>query len=139
MLKYSAYYLCRVCGACSMSVNFPTVVYIQLNVRDVVPLTHVTSSNDSFWSQIFCFIVLIVGMGTKIQANTCLPQCYSVMDIDGNSSNYTKSVYQDDQLLRKQYHYLPMSEKSSNGYFKYDLEVARQTILKHESIFRNQV
>ncbi|XP_022843675.1 uncharacterized protein LOC111367169 isoform X2 [Olea europaea var. sylvestris] len=84
--------------------------------------------------------VLIVGMGTKIQANTCLPQCYSVMDIDGNSSNYTKSVYQDDQLLRNgQYHYLPMSEKSSNGYFKYDLEVARQTILKHESIFRNQL
>lgn len=79
-------------------------------------------------------------MGTKIQANKCLPQCYSVMDLDGNSSNCTKSVYQDNRLLRNgQYHRLPMSEKSSNGYFKYDLEVARQTIMKHESIFRNQL
>ncbi|KAL2523065.1 uncharacterized protein Fot_26988 [Forsythia ovata] len=81
-----------------------------------------------------------IRIGTEIQANACLTQYYSAMDLDGNSSNCTKSVYQDDQSVKNgKYHHLPMSEKSTNGYLKYDIEVVRQTILKHESIFRNQL
>ncbi|KAL2499906.1 Uncharacterized protein Adt_25456 [Abeliophyllum distichum] len=91
-----------------------------------------------FWN--FYFRKEFGGMGTEIQANACRTPYYSAMDLDGNSSNCPKSVYQDDQSVKNgQYHHLPMSEQSTNGYLKYDIEVVRQTILKHESIFRNQL
>ncbi|KAK4417627.1 hypothetical protein Salat_2175400 [Sesamum alatum] len=79
-------------------------------------------------------------MGTKIQGNAFLRESHSVIDLDGSTSSAMRSLYHENQLLRNGHN--PDSFTSpmyKNGYLGYDSERVRQTILEHESIFRNQI
>ncbi|XP_011098690.2 uncharacterized protein LOC105177292 isoform X2 [Sesamum indicum] len=80
------------------------------------------------------------GMGTKIQGNAFLRESHSVIDLDGSTSSGARTLYHENQLLRNGQN--PDSFTSpmyTNGYLGYDSERVRQTILEHESIFRNQI
>ncbi|KAK4477590.1 hypothetical protein RD792_016826 [Penstemon davidsonii] len=71
-------------------------------------------------------------MGTQIQANAFLR--------DYQYTNSMKSLYHDNSIVKNGQH--PDSLTSpiyQNGYFGYDTEIVRQTIIKHELIFKNQV
>ncbi|KAI3462905.1 hypothetical protein Pfo_019568 [Paulownia fortunei] len=78
-------------------------------------------------------------MGTKIQANSFLLEYHSVINLDGSISNGMRSLYHETQLAQNGHN--PDSVTSwtyKNGHLRYDTEKVRQTILKHELIFRNQ-
>ncbi|XP_019185871.1 PREDICTED: uncharacterized protein LOC109180631 isoform X2 [Ipomoea nil] len=81
-------------------------------------------------------------MGTKIQCKTYLPAFYSVKDLNGHVNNRVSLLNHEEQTLRSVQHFdffascVPVPV---DGYFEYDKEKVRQTILKHESIFRHQL
>lgn len=77
-------------------------------------------------------------MGTKIQSKTYLPGCYPNMDV--NTSNGMWALYGKDKnlnngLLNNSF----LASSTMTRYIGYDKERVKQTILKHESEFRNQV
>ncbi|KAK6129207.1 hypothetical protein DH2020_037037 [Rehmannia glutinosa] len=79
-------------------------------------------------------------MGTKIQANAFFREYHSVIDLNGSTSNDMRSIYHENQILKNgQINDSFPSLKCKNGYSGYDLQKVRQTILEHESIFRNQL
>nr|GMC62195.1 uncharacterized protein LOC109189230 isoform X1 [Ipomoea batatas] len=80
-------------------------------------------------------------MGTKIQCKTYLPAFYSVKDLNGHVNNNRVSLLNhEEQTLRSVQHFdFFASCVPVDGYFEYDKEKVRQTILKHESIFRHQL
>lgn len=67
------------------------------------------------------------GMGTKIQANTYLREYHSLIEFDASTSNAMNEKW----ILE--------NGKHSDSLSSYDIEKVRQTILEHESTFRNQV
>ncbi|KAL3624035.1 hypothetical protein CASFOL_032851 [Castilleja foliolosa] len=76
-------------------------------------------------------------MGTKIQANAFFPEYHSVTDLNGSTSN---------DMMRSLYNGNPMSKNGpftaqihESRYLGYDIAKMRQTILEHESIFKNQL
>ncbi|KAI3452258.1 hypothetical protein Pfo_008923 [Paulownia fortunei] len=80
------------------------------------------------------------GMGTKIQANAFLREYHSVIDLDGSTSNGMRSVYHENQIVKNGENRDSFTlQICKNGYLGYDPEKVRQTILEHESIFRNQL
>ncbi|KAL3813428.1 hypothetical protein ACJIZ3_014696 [Penstemon smallii] len=69
-------------------------------------------------------------MGTQIQANAFLR--------DYQYTNSMKTLYHDNSIVKNGQH--PDSLTSPiYGYFGYDTEIVRQTIIKHELIFKNQL
>ncbi|KAL3629414.1 hypothetical protein CASFOL_026636 [Castilleja foliolosa] len=76
-------------------------------------------------------------MATKIQDNAFILEYQSVIDLNISTSNDT---------MRPLYHEGPIPKSGpfaaqihKNGYFGYDIEKTRQTILEHESIFKIQL
>lgn len=81
------------------------------------------------------FIELIAGMGTKIQCKTYLPTY-----LNSHVNNRVSLLNHEEQKLRSVQHFdFFASCVPVDGYFEHDKEKVRQTILKHESIFRHQV
>lgn len=79
-------------------------------------------------------------MGTKIQCKTVLPAFYSVKDLNGSVSNGMCLLSHDERTLKIGQHYDSFSPRfPMDGYFEYEKEKVRQTILKHELTFRHQV
>lgn len=72
------------------------------------------------------------GMGTKIQANPFLQEKHhSVIDLDASTSNAMRSSYNEIGMLQ--------NGKNPEAISSYDIQKVKQTILEHESVFRNQV
>lgn len=79
-------------------------------------------------------------MGTEIQSKTYFPGYDSMPDLNNNAANGMWALYYEDKTLNSgQLHDSFLSRQTGNGYFAYEKEQVRQTILKHESIFRHQV
>nr|GMD54050.1 uncharacterized protein LOC109189230 isoform X1 [Ipomoea batatas] len=79
-------------------------------------------------------------MGTKIQCKTVLPAFYSVKDLNGSVSNGMCLLSHDERTLKIGQHYDSFSPRfPMDGYFEYEKEKVRQTILKHELTFRHQL
>ncbi|XP_019195581.1 PREDICTED: uncharacterized protein LOC109189230 isoform X2 [Ipomoea nil] len=79
-------------------------------------------------------------MGTKIQCKTVLPAFYSVKDLNGNVSNGMCLLSHDERTVKIGQHYDSFSPRfPMDGYFEYEKEKVRQTILKHELTFRHQL
>ncbi|KAA8530407.1 hypothetical protein F0562_005116 [Nyssa sinensis] len=80
------------------------------------------------------------GMGTEIQSKTYLPGYYSMKDLNDNVGNSLWGLYHEEKTLKNgQYHESFFPRPAIDGYLGYDKEQLRQTILKHESIFRHQL
>ncbi|KAG8384654.1 hypothetical protein BUALT_Bualt04G0140500 [Buddleja alternifolia] len=80
------------------------------------------------------------GMGTKIQANAFLRNYHPVIDLDGSTTTALCPLYHENQIAKNGHN--PdsfMSKIFKNGYLGYETEKVRQTIIEHESIFRNQL
>lgn len=67
-------------------------------------------------------------MGTKIHTTSFLREFHSVIELDANAM---RSSYGENGILR--------NGKNPDSISCYDIEKVRQTILEHESIFKNQV
>ncbi|RAL40857.1 hypothetical protein DM860_008555 [Cuscuta australis] len=79
-------------------------------------------------------------MGTKVQCKTVLPAFYSVKDINGSLSNGMCLLNNNEQTTPIGQHFESFSLRfPMDGYFEYEKEKVRQTILKHESTFRHQL
>lgn len=79
-------------------------------------------------------------MGTKIQCKTVSPAFYSGKDLNGGVSNGMCLLSRDERTVKIVQHYDSFSPRfPMDGYFDYEKEKVRQTILKHELTFRHQV
>ncbi|XP_057769620.1 uncharacterized protein LOC130989618 isoform X2 [Salvia miltiorrhiza] len=70
-------------------------------------------------------------MGTKIQSNPFLREYHSVIDLDASTSNATRSSYYENGKLQ--------NGTNPDSIMSFDIEKVKQTILEHESVFRNQL
>ncbi|XP_042022396.1 uncharacterized protein LOC121769724 [Salvia splendens] len=71
-------------------------------------------------------------MGTKIQANPFLREKYhAVIDLDASTNNAMRSSYNEIVMLQ--------NGKNPESISSYDIQKVKQTILEHESVFRNQL
>ncbi|KAK4346453.1 hypothetical protein RND71_032792 [Anisodus tanguticus] len=79
-------------------------------------------------------------MGTTIQCKTYLPGFFSTSDLNNNGTN-TPWLLNHENKCRKRSHCTDsvLSPQPVDGYFECDKEKVRQTILKHETIFRHQL
>lgn len=79
-------------------------------------------------------------MGTKIQSKTYNPGYYSMRDLNNNAGNGMWALSDEDKTLKNGMFYDSFLTSSAvNTYIGHEREKMRQTILKHESVFRNQV
>ncbi|KAK6931297.1 Protein of unknown function DUF863, plant [Dillenia turbinata] len=80
------------------------------------------------------------GMGTKVQSKSYLPGFHSMRDLNEGSSNGNWPLYYGDNTLSNGPYYnrfLPNSVPVT--YPGYDVALLKQTMLRHEAIFKNQV
>ncbi|KAF8378756.1 hypothetical protein HHK36_030105 [Tetracentron sinense] len=79
-------------------------------------------------------------MGTKVQCKSYFPGYYSMRDLneDANSGSWP-SYYEDRTLNSGQYYNSCLPRPPTDVYSGHDKEVLKQTMLKHEDIFKNQV
>lgn len=79
-------------------------------------------------------------MGANMQCNSYFPGYYSTRNLKMDANGSTWPLNYDDKTLKSEYCYsgifLPLSPAQVLGYNK---EVLKQTMLKHETIFRDQV
>ncbi|MCD7447308.1 hypothetical protein HAX54_027171 [Datura stramonium] len=79
-------------------------------------------------------------MGTKIQCKTYLPGFCSMSDLNNNGTNTPWLLnHENKSRKRSQCTDSVLSPQAIDGYFECDKEKMRQTILKHETIFRHQL
>lgn len=80
-------------------------------------------------------------MGTEVQSKMYLQGYYSLMDLNNDSGKGSWHVHSDQKTLQRngQYHEIFLSRPVMDGYDGHDKEVLRQTILKHETLFRHQL
>ncbi|KAM7510097.1 hypothetical protein LguiB_008972 [Lonicera macranthoides] len=79
-------------------------------------------------------------MGTEIQSKTYFPGYDSMPDLNNNAATGMWALYYEDKTLNSgQLYDSLLTRQTGNGYFGYEKQVVRQTILKHESIFRHQL
>ncbi|XP_009794349.1 uncharacterized protein LOC107781897 [Nicotiana tabacum] len=79
-------------------------------------------------------------MGTKIQCKTYLPGFCSMSDLNSNGTNIPWLVnHENKSRKRNQCTDSFLSPQPIDGYFECDKEKVRQTILKHEIVFRHQL
>ncbi|KAK1296380.1 hypothetical protein QJS10_CPB15g01309 [Acorus calamus] len=76
-------------------------------------------------------------MGTKVESKNYLPGYYTMRDFGADANSRSWSFYYND--LRSMQHYNGFASTSVDGYPEDDKELLKQTMLKHETIFRNQV
>ncbi|XP_042519979.1 uncharacterized protein LOC122093663 [Macadamia integrifolia] len=79
-------------------------------------------------------------MGTKVHCKRYMPEYYSMRDLNVDANNGSWPVYYDDETLKNgQYYNAFLPRHSTDLYLGYDKEMMKQTMLKHEAIFRDQV
>ena len=79
-------------------------------------------------------------MGTEVQSKMYIPSYYSMRDVNDDASNSSWSLHHENKaLMNGQYYDLFLTRQTVEGYLGYEKEQLRQTILRHESIFRHQV
>ncbi|XP_043724783.1 uncharacterized protein LOC122671557 isoform X2 [Telopea speciosissima] len=79
-------------------------------------------------------------MGTKVQCKRYLPGYCSMRDLNADANNGSWPVYYDDKTLKSgQYYGGFLPRPSTDVYLGYDKEMLKQTMLKHEAIFQDQV
>lgn len=87
-------------------------------------------------------LVLNAGMGTEVQSKMYLPGCYSMKDLSNSASYGGWSLHHESKPLKNGQHYdIFLTRPIVDGFDfdGYNKEQLRQTIMKHESIFRHQV
>lgn len=77
-------------------------------------------------------------MKTEIQENGILREYCSATVCDGNANTDTRSLYRQDKFVKNGHNH-DLSRISEDGVVGYGKEEISKTILKHETIFRNQV
>ncbi|XP_044468463.1 uncharacterized protein LOC123197978 isoform X2 [Mangifera indica] len=77
-------------------------------------------------------------MGTEVQSNMYLPGYYSLRDKNGSTGSDSWSVCQQSNMAG-QYHDFFMSRQAIDINEEPDKQQLRQTIVKHESMFRHQL
>ncbi|KAL5987261.1 hypothetical protein ACLOJK_038423 [Asimina triloba] len=78
-------------------------------------------------------------MGTKVQCKSYFPGYYSMRDLNEDTKNSTWPLFYDEKMLNGGQYYNYFTARPLNGYSEYDKEALKQTMLKHEATFRNQV
>ncbi|XP_015879824.3 uncharacterized protein LOC107415920 isoform X1 [Ziziphus jujuba] len=81
-------------------------------------------------------------MGTEVQSKMYLPGCYSMKDLSNSASYGGWSLHHESKPLKNGQHYdIFLTRPIVDGFDfdGYNKEQLRQTIMKHESIFRHQV
>ena len=86
------------------------------------------------------FLKLIAAMGTEIQAKSYFSGSDSMRDLNDSAGSGIWALYREHNTLKNdQYYNTFLTRPNIDGYVVYDREQLRQTILKHESIFRHQL
>lgn len=86
------------------------------------------------------FLELIAEMGTEVQSKMYLQGYYSLRDLNNNAGKGSWPLHCEQKTLRSgQYHEIFLTRPEMDGYDGHDKELLRQTILKHETVFRQQV
>lgn len=79
-------------------------------------------------------------MGANLQFNSYFPGCYTAMNLKMDANGSTWPLNYDNRTLNSNYCHngflLPLSPDQVLGYNR---EVLKQTMLKHETEFRDQV
>ncbi|PSS30480.1 Cell wall protein [Actinidia chinensis var. chinensis] len=79
-------------------------------------------------------------MGTEIQAKSYFSGSGSIRDLKDSAGSGIWALYREHNALKnEQYYNSFLTRPNLDGYMMYDREQLRQTILKHESIFRHQL
>lgn len=79
-------------------------------------------------------------MGTEVQYKMYLPGYYSLLDVTNNAGKASWPLHHEKKSsISGQYHDMFLTRPYMDGYEGYDMEKLRQTILKHEAIFRHQL
>lgn len=79
-------------------------------------------------------------MGTEVEPKMYLPGYYTLRDLDDNVGNGSWSVHNESRTSKNgQYYDILLTSPAIDGYPGYDKEQLKQTILKHEYIFKHQV
>ncbi|MQL87407.1 hypothetical protein Taro_019945, partial [Colocasia esculenta] len=86
---------------------------------------------------LYCRILRGRRMGTKVHCKSYLPGYYSMRNINENP-NSSWPRYYEDRTLNGQF-CNGFSPRPLNEYLDYDKEALKQTMLRHEEIFRKQV
>lgn len=82
----------------------------------------------------------LLGMGTNTQCNGYFPAYYSTMDQNMYANSSTRPLNNIGKRLEHADHYYGFSLHSSpDQVLGYDTQALKQTILKHETMFRDQV
>lgn len=75
-----------------------------------------------------------------MQSKMYIPSYYSMRDVNDDASNSSWSLHHENKaLMNGQYYDLFLTRQTVEGYLGYEKEQLRQTILRHESIFRHQL
>ncbi|KAF2299395.1 hypothetical protein GH714_031821 [Hevea brasiliensis] len=77
-------------------------------------------------------------MGTKMQPKMYLSGYYPMRDLNDGTGNFTWPSHHENKAFG-QYYDIFTARPAIDGYLGYDKEQLRQTILKHETIFRKQL
>ncbi|XP_044504565.1 uncharacterized protein LOC123224882 [Mangifera indica] len=77
-------------------------------------------------------------MGTEVQSKMYLPVYYSLRDLNDNTGSGSWSLCQQSNTFG-QYHDFFMSRQAIDVKEEHDKQQLRQTILKHESMFKHQL
>ncbi|KAF8408161.1 hypothetical protein HHK36_007303 [Tetracentron sinense] len=79
-------------------------------------------------------------MGAKVQCKSYLSGYYFMRDLNEDANSGSWPLYYEDKTLKSgHYHNGFLPRPALDEYLAYDKEVLKQTMLKHETIFRNQV
>ncbi|KAI5340919.1 hypothetical protein L3X38_020193 [Prunus dulcis] len=79
-------------------------------------------------------------MGTEVQSKMYLPGYYSVQKLSSNVGHGSWSLLHENKNLKNGQQYeLFLTRPIMDGFHARDKEQMRQTILKHESVFRHQL
>ncbi|XP_042498694.1 uncharacterized protein LOC122077028 [Macadamia integrifolia] len=79
-------------------------------------------------------------MGTKVQCKSYLPGYHSMRDLNEDANNGSWPLYYEDKTLKSgQYYNGFLPRPYTDVFLGYEKEMMKQTMLKHEAIFRGQV
>ncbi|KAG6656980.1 uncharacterized protein LOC122307098 isoform X2 [Carya illinoinensis] len=79
-------------------------------------------------------------MGTEVQSKMYLQGYYSLRGLNNNAGKGAWLLHQEQKTMRSgRYQDIFLTRPDMDGYEEYEKELLRQTILKHETIFRNQL
>ncbi|XP_077211473.1 uncharacterized protein LOC143846795 [Tasmannia lanceolata] len=78
-------------------------------------------------------------MGTKVQSKNCLLEHFFMGDLNGDANTGNWSPFYGDKMFTNAQYYNGFTQRPVDVYLDYDKELLKQTMLRHEAIFRKQV